>query len=59
MQKAFDAIREDLHRQYRMAYFPPRETRPGWRSIEVKMTKREGLIIRSRLGYYSLPEKTQ
>ena len=57
MQKAFDTIREDLHRQYRMAYFPRDDKiRSGWRSIEVKMTKRTGLVVRTRLGYYSRPQ---
>ena len=60
MRKAFDRIRDELHRQYRMAYFPQNiEGERGWRNIEVRMTSRENLVVRTRLGYYSSPEKMQ
>ena len=40
MREAFDAIAEELHQQYRMAYFPPNsENVDGWRDIDVSMTK--------------------
>jgi VWFA-related protein len=60
MRDAFDTIAEELHRQYRMAYFPPTtEDVDGWRDIEVRMTSRENLIVRTRLGYYRPPDTSQ
>ncbi len=56
MRDAFDRISDELHRQYRMAYSSPNvETEDGWHSIEVKMTRRQNLIVRTRLGYYRPP----
>ncbi len=53
MTKSFDRVRDELHRQYRMAYFPPnKKGGDAWRKIEVKMTKRRDLTVRARLGYY-------
>ena len=60
MRRAFDTISEELHRQYRMAYFPPTsEDVDGWRNIEVRMTKRRNLVVRTRLGYYRASETLQ
>lgn len=60
MRDAFDTIAEELHRQYRMAYFPPTtEDVDGWRDIAVRMTSRENLIVRTRLGYYRPPGTSQ
>ena len=60
MRRAFDTIAEELHRQYRMAYFPPAsEGGDEWRSIEVKMASRQNLVVRTRLGYYRSPETSQ
>ena len=60
MRTAFDTVAEELHRQYRMAYFPPTgEGVDGWRNIEVRMTSRENLVVRTRLGYYRAPETAQ
>ena len=60
MRTAFDTIRDELHRQYRMAYFPPNiEGEQGWRNIEVRMTSRKNLVVRTRLGYDSAPETVQ
>ena len=60
MSTAFDRIRDELHRQYRMAYFPPNiEGERDWRNIEVRMTSRKNLVVRTRLGYYSSPEEAQ
>jgi Ca-activated chloride channel family protein len=55
MRKAFDRIRAELHQQYRMGYVPVSgEEGPGqWREIQVELTRRKGLVVRSRLGYYS------
>jgi Ca-activated chloride channel family protein len=52
MRAAFDAVTAELHQQYRMAYFPPAgENVDGWRDVDVSMTTRRGLIVRTRLGY--------
>ena len=60
MRTAFDTISEELHRQYRMAYFPPTSDREsGWHNIEVRMTNRKNLVVRTRLGYYRPPETVQ
>ena len=60
MRRAFDTVSEELHRQYRMAYFPPTSGDvSGWRSIEVKMASRQNLVVRTRLGYYRAPETSQ
>jgi len=60
MRTAFDTISEELHRQYRMAYFPPTsDGESGWHNVEVKMTNRKNLVVRTRLGYYRHPEAVQ
>lgn len=56
IRKAFDRIRNELHHQYRMGYAPTREAdAPSgeWREIQVELTRRKDLVVRSRLGYYS------
>jgi VWFA-related protein len=59
MSKAFDRIQDELHRQYRMVYFPQKsEGRGSWHDIEVTLTKRSSLVVRTRLGYYSAPDGT-
>ncbi len=59
MSRAFDRIQDELHRQYRMVYLlEDPEERSDWHEIEVKMSKRKNLIVRTRLGYYSGPERT-
>ncbi len=60
MRKAFDRIRDELHRTYRLAYFPPRKVdHATWHSVEVQLAKRKNLVVRTRLGYYSYPGQTQ
>jgi VWFA-related protein len=55
IRKAFDRIRAELHHQYRMGYVPASGAAgPGqWREIQVELTRRKDLVVRSRLGYYS------
>lgn len=54
MSRAFDRIQDELHRQYRMVYFPSDSQKRGdWHQIEVKLAKRRNLVVRTRLGYYS------
>jgi Ca-activated chloride channel family protein len=58
MNSAFDRIQDELHRQYRMVYFPKdSETRGDWHDIEVRMSQRSNLVVRTRLGYYSGPDR--
>ncbi len=60
MRQAFDRIRDELHRTYRMAYFPQESHGDdAWRSIEVRLAKRKNLVVRTRLGYYSYSGNTQ
>ena len=60
MREAFDDIAEELHQQYRMAYFPPSsDDVDGWRDIDVSMTSRRGLIVRTRLGYHRSEELSE
>ncbi len=60
MREAFDDIAEELHQQYRMAYFPPNsENVDGWRDIDVSMTSRRGLIVRTRLGYHRAEDPSE
>lgn len=54
MRRAFDMMSDELHRQYRMTYFPSAAaSRPGWRQVEVRMTRRKNLIVRTRQGYFA------
>jgi Ca-activated chloride channel family protein len=60
MKKSFDRVQDELHRQYRMAYFPPsKKGGDAWRKIEIKMTKRRNLTVRARLGYYGSAGSSQ
>jgi Ca-activated chloride channel family protein len=58
MEKAFDRIRTELHHQYRMGYVPEggEEGSRQWREIRVELTRREDLLVRCRLGYYTNPQ---
>jgi hypothetical protein len=58
MNSAFDRIQDELHRQYRMVYFPKdSENRSDWHDVEVRMSQRGNLVVRTRLGYYSGPAR--
>ena len=59
MRRAFDTISDELHRQYRLVYSPNVEGEYGWRNVEVRITKRRNLVVRTRLGYYRSPETVQ
>jgi VWFA-related protein len=60
IQKAFDRIRDELHRQYRMAYFPGKgKGGDSWRKIDVRLKKKKNLVVRTRLGYFSHFDGTQ
>jgi Ca-activated chloride channel family protein len=55
MLKAFDRIGAELHHQYRMGYVPAGSGKGAgqWREIQVELTRRKGLHVRCRRGYYS------
>jgi len=58
MGKAFDTIQDELHRQYRMVYLPQNpESLPSWHQIDVSLANRRNLVVRTRLGYYSDPNR--
>jgi VWFA-related protein len=60
MRKAFDRIRDELHRTYRIAYSPQKNAdEVAWHSVEVRLAKRKNLVVRTRLGYYRYPGNTQ
>jgi Ca-activated chloride channel family protein len=54
-EKAFDRIRTELHHQYRMGYVPAGdpEAPRRWRQIQVELTRRTGLVVRCRQGYFN------
>lgn len=60
VKQSFAQVREDLHRQYRMAYAPTGGNGPddAWRQIEVRVKGRDDLVVRSRQGYYSRSKTT-
>jgi len=60
MSRAFDRIQDELHRQYRMVYFPSDLEGPDdWHEIEVQMSERKNLVVRTRLGYYRGTQRTR
>ncbi|MFQ5791822.1 MAG: VWA domain-containing protein [Acidobacteriota bacterium] len=57
LNRDFAQIQEELHSQYRMAYVPKNMKKDGrWRRIEVRIRGRGDLVVRTRQGYYALPE---
>jgi Ca-activated chloride channel family protein len=54
MRTAFDTVAEELHRQYRIGYLPSTSQGAGngWRDVEIRMTRRKDLVVRTRRGYY-------
>lgn len=73
VQAAFNEVREDLHRHYRIAYVPMHRAEPlpagadpaqteteagSWRQIAVRVNGRDDLVIRTRQGYYAKPESS-
>ncbi len=57
LSDAFKKIVAELGIQYTIGYVPANESKDGkWREIEVK-TKREGLTVRSRKGYFAPKSK--
>lgn len=53
MRRAFETMSDELHRQYRMTYFPSDASKAGWRAVDVRMTKRKNLVVRTRQGYFA------
>lgn len=55
LKDAYGKIEDELRHQYTLAYSPPeksRETEDGWRTIEVKVSKRNARVTH-REGYYA------
>jgi VWFA-related protein len=58
LNDVFDRIQEELHSQYRLAYVPSNaEYDSTWREIEIRVKDRPDLTVRTRTGYYALPEE--
>ena len=57
--ESFEAIQEELHRQYRMAFIPSSADgdKSLWREIKIRVPRKKNPIIRTRLGYYARPKK--
>lgn len=54
IQRAMNAIGNDLHGDYLLAYRPPSNTAYGYHNIEVRVTE-PSLKIRTRPGYFIAP----
>lgn len=58
LNQSFEQIQDELHSQYRLAYVPVKHEKNGeWRSIEVRVKDRDDLVVRTRQGYYAVPER--
>ncbi len=58
LNQSFEQIQDELHSQYRLAYVPASRDKGGeWRTIEVRIKDRDGLVVRTRQGYYAVPER--
>jgi VWFA-related protein len=58
LNQSFEQIQDELHSQYRLAYVPAKLDKDGeWRAIEVRVKDRDDLVVRTRQGYYALPER--
>lgn len=58
LNRDFEAIQDELHSQYRLAYVPSNKEQNGeWRSISVRIKNRDKLVVRTRQGYYAFPEQ--
>ena len=57
--ESFEEVKEELHRQYRMAFVPSSDQgdESVWRKIEIRVPRKSKSIIRTRLGYYTRPKK--
>lgn len=56
LNRDFDAIQDELHSQYRLAYVPSNKEQKGeWREIQVRIKGRKDLVVRTRRGYYAIP----
>ena len=57
LNRSFDQIQDELHSQYRIAYVSSNASNDsGWRTITIRIKKKEDLIVRTRKGYYVLPD---
>jgi len=57
LNRDFEAIQDELHSQYRLAYVPTNKEQNGeWRTIAVRIKNRDDLVVRTRQGYYAFPD---
>ena len=58
LNDSFSRIQDELHSQYRVAYIPSNTAGDGrWRAIEVRIKDRPNLVVRTRTGYYAVPQQ--
>jgi VWFA-related protein len=58
LNESFAQIEDELHSQYRLAYVPSNQDRDGqWRAIAVRVKNRDDLVVRTRQGYYAVPDR--
>jgi VWFA-related protein len=55
--RIFSGISDELHNHYLLAYTPKRPPDGGWRTIEVRVKKGEG-VARVRKGYFAIKRRT-
>ena len=55
LDEIFSKIQEELRSQYSLGYTPQADARDGYRHIQIT-TKKKGLIVQAREGYYGAEE---
>jgi VWFA-related protein len=57
MIKIFQAISDELHNHYLLAYTPQRPPDGTWREIEVRLRERKDAEVRLRKGYFAVKRR--
>jgi Ca-activated chloride channel homolog len=57
MIKIFQAISDELHNHYLLAYTPQRPPDGTWREIEVRLRQRKDAEVRLRKGYFAVKRR--
>jgi VWFA-related protein len=57
LMRIFSGISDELHNHYVLAYTPKRPADGGWRTIEVRVKKGDG-VARVRKGYFAIKRRT-
>lgn len=55
--KVFNAISDELHNHYALAYVPRRPPDNSWRAITVKLRNHQDATVRVRKGYFALKRR--